>query len=53
MSGLAERSLKRRFQLTVGMSPLEYAHTRRQEEAKQMLEATHAPIEAVAHNVGQ
>jgi len=52
LSGLAERSFKRRFQLATGMSPLEYVHTLRLEEAKQMLEATDAPIEAIANEVG-
>ena len=40
LSGLAERSFKRRFQHATGMSPLEYVHTLRLEEAKQMLETS-------------
>lgn len=52
LSGLAERSFKRRFQAATGMSPLEYVHTLRLEEAKQMLEATSASIEAIANEVG-
>lgn len=52
LSGLAERTFKRRFQLATGMAPLEYVHTLRIEEAKQMLETGPAPIEAVAHEVG-
>jgi transcriptional regulator GlxA family with amidase domain len=52
LSGLAERSFKRRFQQATGMSPLEYVHTLRLEEAKQMLEAGDDPIEAVAQEVG-
>ncbi len=52
LSGLAERSFKRRFQLATGMSPLEYVHTLRLEEAKQMLEATEESIEAIANEVG-
>jgi len=52
LSGLAERSFKRRFQQATGMSPLEYVHTLRLEEAKQMLEATDEPIEAIANEVG-
>lgn len=51
-SGLAERSFKRRFQQATGMSPLEYVHTLRLEESKQMLEAGNAPIEAIANEVG-
>jgi transcriptional regulator GlxA family with amidase domain len=52
LSGLAERSFKRRFQLATGMAPLEYVHTLRLEESKQMLEAGDLPIEAIAHEVG-
>lgn len=51
-SGLAERTFKRRFQAATGMSPLEYVHTLRLEEAKQMLETDEAPVEAVASEVG-
>jgi len=52
LSGIAERSFKRRFQQATGMSPLEYVHTLRLEEAKQMLEAGDEPIEAIANEVG-
>ena len=52
LSGLAERSFKRRFQQATGMPPLEYVHTLRIEEAKQMLEAGDAPVEAIACEVG-
>jgi transcriptional regulator GlxA family with amidase domain len=52
LSGLAERSFKRRFQEATGMSPLEYVHTLRLEEAKQMLESGNQPIEAIANEVG-
>jgi transcriptional regulator GlxA family with amidase domain len=52
LSGLAERSFKRRFQQATGMPPLEYVHALRIEEAKQMLEAGEEPVEAVAHEVG-
>lgn len=51
-SGLAERSFKRRFEHATGMSPLEYVHTLRLEEAKQMLEAGSDSIEAIANEVG-
>jgi transcriptional regulator GlxA family with amidase domain len=34
------------------MSPLEYVHTIRLEEAKQMLETSDAPIETIAREVG-
>lgn len=52
ISGLPERSFKRRFQQATGMAPLEYIHTLRLEEAKQMLEAGDEPIEAIANEVG-
>lgn len=52
VSGLAERSFKRRFSRATGMSPLEYVHTLRLEEAKQVLETTDLPVEAVANEVG-
>jgi transcriptional regulator GlxA family with amidase domain len=52
LSGLPERSFKRRFEQATGMSPLEYVHALRLEEAKQMLEATDLPIEAIANEVG-
>ena len=52
LSGLAERTFKRRFVLATGMSPLEYAHAVRLEEAKQMLETANEPVEAIALEVG-
>lgn len=52
LSGLPERTFKRRFARATGMSPLEYVHVLRLEEAKQMLEASDAPIEAIAFEVG-
>lgn len=52
LSGLPERSFKRRFVQATGLAPLEYVHTLRLEEAKHMLEATDAPIEAIANEVG-
>jgi len=52
LSGLPERTFKRRFALVTGMSPLEYVHALRLEEAKQMLETAEAPIEAIALEVG-
>jgi transcriptional regulator GlxA family with amidase domain len=52
LSGLAERSFKRRFQQATGMSPLDYVHTLRLEEAKHMLETGDAPVEAIAREVG-
>ncbi len=52
LSGLAERSFKRRFQQATGMTPLDYVHTLRLEEAKHMLETGDAPVEAIAREVG-
>lgn len=51
-SGLPERSFDRRFRKATGMSPLEYVHTLRLEEAKQQLEATQLPVEAIAGECG-
>lgn len=52
LSGLAERTFKRRFVQATGMPPLDYVHTLRLEEAKQMLESGDASIEAIAFEVG-
>ncbi len=52
LSGLTDRTFNRRFQLATGMSPLKYVHALRLEEAKQMLEASSLPIEAIANEVG-
>jgi transcriptional regulator GlxA family with amidase domain len=52
LSGLSERSFVRRFQQATGLSPLQYVHSVRLEEAKQMLEASDLPIEAIAEEVG-
>lgn len=52
LSGLAERSFARRFARATGMSPMEYVHTLRLEEAKHLLETGTLPIEAVASEVG-
>lgn len=52
LSRLPERSFKRRFHEATGMAPLAYVHTLRLEEAKQMLEAGDAPVEAIAQEVG-
>jgi transcriptional regulator GlxA family with amidase domain len=51
-SGLAERTFIRRFTKTSGMTPLEYVHALRIEEAKQLLETADMPIEAIANEVG-
>lgn len=51
-SGLAERTFKRRFKTATGYAPVDYVQTVRVEEAKQMLETTREPTDAVAHAVG-
>jgi transcriptional regulator GlxA family with amidase domain len=42
----------RRFAKATGVSPLDYIHALRLEEAKQMLETQDMPVEAVAFEVG-
>lgn len=51
-AGLSERSLARRFQKATGLTPIQYVHAIRIEEAKQMLEATQQPIDAIAEGLG-
>ncbi len=51
-SGLTDRTFKRRFAKATGLSPMEYVHTLRLEEAKQMLETGALPVEMVAMEVG-
>jgi transcriptional regulator GlxA family with amidase domain len=51
-SGLAERTFKRRFKAATGYAPVDYVQALRIEEAKQMLETTGEPVEAVAEAVG-
>ncbi len=50
--GLPERTFSRRFNQATGLAPMEYVHTLRLEEAKQILERGDDPIEAVAQQVG-
>ena len=52
LSGLSERTFVRRFTVATGMSPLDYIHALRLEEAKQMLETQDLPVEMVALEVG-
>lgn len=51
-SGLAERTVNRRVQKATGLSRLEYVHTLRLEETKQMLDVGAEPVEAIAEAVG-
>jgi transcriptional regulator GlxA family with amidase domain len=52
LSGLAERTFIRRFSEATGMTPLNYVHALRLEEAKQMLETSDLPVEAIANEAG-
>jgi transcriptional regulator GlxA family with amidase domain len=52
ISGLPERSFIRRFTKALGMTPINYVHALRLEEAKQMLETTDLSVEAVADEAG-
>lgn len=52
VSGLTTRTFIRRFREATGMTPLDYVHALRLEEAKQMLETTDESIEAIANEVG-
>jgi transcriptional regulator GlxA family with amidase domain len=52
VSGLPERTFVRRFKNATGLSPLDYVHAMRLEEAKQMLETGDATIETIAGEVG-
>jgi transcriptional regulator GlxA family with amidase domain len=51
-SGLPERTFKRRFKIATGYAPVDYVQALRMEEAKQILETSDAPTDAVAHVVG-
>ena len=52
LSGLAERTFKRRFQKAVGMPPLEYVHALRLEDAKHLLETCQDTLDKIAERVG-
>ena len=51
-SQLPERTFVRRFRKATGLSPLDYVHAMRLEEAKQMLETGNETIEIIALEVG-
>jgi transcriptional regulator GlxA family with amidase domain len=51
-SGLAERTFKRRFTETTGLSPIDYVQRLRVEDAKRRLERTEAPVEEIGWRVG-
>ena len=52
LSGLSPRSFERRFKSSTGMTPLDYVHALRLEEAKQMLETSEMSVEAIASETG-
>lgn len=52
LSGLSERSFKRRFRQATGMAPIDYVQTLRLEEAKQILESSDIAIDEVAAEIG-
>jgi len=52
LSGLAERTFKRRFAQATGMPPLDYVHALRLEESKRLLETSALPLDEIASRVG-
>lgn len=52
LSGLAERTFKRRFRAATGYAPVEYVQSLRIEEAKHLLESGDEPTDAVGRRVG-
>ena len=51
-TGIAERTLKRRFKAATGLSLTDYLQNLRVEETKRQLEETFTPIEEIAASVG-
>ncbi|NEZ02996.1 helix-turn-helix domain-containing protein [Wenzhouxiangella sp. XN201] len=51
-SGLAERTLKRRFKRATGVTLKDYVQNLRVEEAKQLLESTGEPVDEICARVG-
>jgi transcriptional regulator GlxA family with amidase domain len=52
LSGLTQRTFKRRFKAATGYAPIEYVQSLRIEEAKQMLETTGTPTDRIGREVG-
>ena len=50
-SGIPERSIKRRFKRSTGMSLIEYIQNLRIEEAKRLLEQTDRPVDEIGFDV--
>lgn len=51
-SGLARRSLERRFARATGHSPIGYVQAVRVEHAKRLLEETDRPVEQISYDIG-
>ncbi len=51
-SGLASTTFARRFKRATGYRPMDYVHTLRVEEAKEMLEKSDASIDQIGRDVG-
>ena len=52
LSGLPERTFKRRFKTATGYTPIDYVQSLRIEEAKQLLETTSDPTDQIGREVG-
>jgi transcriptional regulator GlxA family with amidase domain len=52
ISGISERSFKRRFKNATGHAPIDYVQRLRVEEAKRRLERTQAPVDEISWKVG-
>jgi transcriptional regulator GlxA family with amidase domain len=52
LTGLAERTFKRRFTAAAGMSPIAYVQRLRIEDAKRRLERTEASVDEISWQVG-
>ena len=51
-TGLSEKSFTRRFKAATGHAPLDYVQRLRIEEAKELLETTADPVDAIGRSVG-
>jgi len=52
LTGLSERTFKRRFTTATGLAPLGYVQRLRVEDAKRRLERTEAPVDEISWQVG-
>ena len=52
ISGVPERSFKRRFKSATGHAPIDYVQRLRVEDAKRRLERTQAPVDEIGWKVG-